>query len=132
MYAVERIINREEVGAKEFHYVNKKFYLVNNRLRPEEVEIEKVIVIKDQTEISTESMSMGARGIIGALLAGVVGVMVASLNSQPRWCVDIDIYLTDGRVVEIQTREEKTVRLLMSYIPKEDPRTAYRQERNVH
>lgn len=123
------IINKEEVGRKYFNFVAGNFYVYDNPFKPEKVTIEKVVVIKDASVDPKGTFRGMTNGIIGAIVAGVIGIMVVSAFSQVKWNVDFDIYLTDGRVLEINTTSEKLVRALMEYVPKDDPRAKYRKER---
>jgi hypothetical protein len=123
------IINKDEVGRKYFNFVAGNFYVYNSAFKPEKVLIEKVVVIKDSSVNPKKSFNHLTNGIIGAIVAGVVGVMVVAASSQIKWDVDFDIYLQDGRVLEIRTQSEKLVRELIKYVPQPDPRAKFRKER---
>jgi hypothetical protein len=123
------IINKDEGGRKYFNFVAGNFYVYNSAFKPEKVLIEKVVVIKDSSVNPKKSFNHLTNGIIGAIVAGVVGVMVVAASSQIKWDVDFDIYLQDGRVLEIRTQSEKLVRELIKYVPQPDPRAKFRKER---
>jgi hypothetical protein len=126
------IINKDEVGRKYFNFVAGNFYVYNSAFKPEKVLIEKVVVIKDSSVNPKKSFNHLTNGIIGAIVAGVVGVMVVAASSQIKWDVDFDIYLQDGRVLEIRTQSGKLVRELIKYVPQPNPRAKYRKERGIY
>lgn len=126
------IINKDEVGRKYFNFVAGNFYVYNSAFKPEKVLIEKVVVIKDSSVNPKKSFNHLTNGIIGAIVAGVVGVMVVAASSQIKWDVDFDIYLQDGRVLEIRTQSGKLVRELIKYVPQPNPRAKFRKERGIY
>lgn len=126
------IINKDEVGRKYFNFVTGNFYVYNSAFKPEKVLIEKVVVIKDSSVNPKKSFNHLTNGIIGAIVAGVVGVMVVAASSQVKWDVDFDIYLQDGRVLEIRTQSGKLVRELIKYVPQPNPRAKFRKERGIY
>ena len=126
------IINKDEVGRKYFNFVAGNFYVYNSAFKPEKVLIEKVVVIKDSSVNPKKSFNHMTNGIIGAIVAGVVGVMVVAASSQIKWDVDFDIYLQDGRVLEIRTQSGKLVRELIKYVPQPNPRAKFRKERGIY
>jgi hypothetical protein len=125
----EKIINKDEVGLKYFNYVLGKYYVYNSSFKAKEVFIDKVVVIEDRTTNPRRTITGNSSSIVGAILAGFIGVIVAAMASLPKWDVDLDIYLTDGRVIEICTQNEKLIRSLYKYIPEVDPRRYYRETR---
>lgn len=126
------IINKDEVGRKYLNFVAGNFYVYNSAFKPEKVLIEKVVVIKDSSVNPKKSFNHLTNGIIGAIVAGVVGVMVVAASSQIKWDVDFDIYLQDGRVLEIRTQSGKLVRELIKYVPQPNPRAKFRKERGIY
>lgn len=126
------IINKDEVGRKYFNFVTGNFYVYNSIFKPEKVLIEKVVVIKDSSVNPKKSFNHMTNGIIGAIVAGVVGVMVVAASSHIKWDVDFDIYLQDGRVLEIRTQSGKLVRELIKYVPQPNPRAKFRKERGIY
>ena len=126
------IINKDEVGRKYFNFVAGNFYVYNSAFKPEKVLIEKVVVIKDSSVNPKKSFNHMTNGIIGAIIAGAVGVMLVAASSHIKWDVDFDVYLQDGRVLEIRTQSEKLVRELIKYVPQPDPRAKFRKERGIY
>lgn len=126
------IINKEEVGRKYFNFVTNKFFVYNSAFRPEEVFIDYVIVVKDSSVNPKRSFNHMTNGIIGAIVAGAIGVMVVAATAHVKWDVDFDVYLKDGRVVEIRTQSAKLVHELIKYIPQPDPRAKYRKGRSFY
>lgn len=51
-------------------------------------------------------------------------------QSTPMW-VDADLYLEDGRIVEIQTCNRHTIEALLNYVPIVDPRARRRVTRGI-
>ncbi len=131
MAYAEKIINREEVGKKKFVFAAGKAYIFNSSFRPEEVEIDYVEIVRDSSTYPKNSPHYGANGIIGAVLAGVIGVLAVAAFSQVKWDIDFDIHLKDGRVVEIRTIYADTVKRLTEYMVEEDPRAERRRLRGV-
>lgn len=125
----ERIINSQEIRRKFFNYTGQKFYVYNSIFKAEEVFIDRVVVVQDHTTHPKNTTRGASRGVIGAILAGIVGVAIASISSQTRWDADLDLYLADGRVIEIRTQSPKLIRELLCYVPKMDPRLEYREGR---
>jgi hypothetical protein len=126
------IINKDEVGRKYFNFVTNKFYVYNSAFHPEEVFINYVVIVKDSSVDPKRSFRGMTNGIIGAIVAGFAGVLITAATSRVKWNVDFDIYLTDGRVIEINTQSEKLVRALIEYVPKVDPRAKYRKGRSFY
>lgn len=44
---------------------------------------------------------------------------------------DFDIYLTDGRVIEVQSCDRRVIEAAMKYAPVNDPRDKFRRSRGV-
>lgn len=117
-----RIGNAQEVGKKFFNYTSGRFYIYNNVFNPEHVNIKRTVVIKDYTRNNKNSLSRATNGIIGAMLAGVIGVIATTLASQPKWDVDLDVYLCDGRILELRTQSETLIKKLCKYTSEPDYR----------
>ena len=127
----ERIINAQEVGKKFINKVDHRWFIYNSPWKPEQIEIDYILVVEDNTKNKRGNVEKVNRGILGAILAGFVGVAIAAATSQPKWNVEIDIYLKDGRVVEISTQSEAMIKQLMKYARQPDPRARFRQQRGV-
>lgn len=126
-----KILNPQEVGKKFFNHTCGKFYVYDSVFKPEEIKIREVVIVKDYTKNTKNSLSRMSNGIIGAVLAGVVGVIIAAGTAQPKWDVDLDVYTEDGRVVELRIQSESLIRKLFTYIRPDDPRAKFRKERGI-
>lgn len=126
------IINKDEVGRKYFNFVTNKFYVYNSAFHPEEVFIDYIVIVKDSSVNPKRSFNGMANGIIGAVISGFAGVFITAATSHVKWDVDFDIYLKDGRILEIRTQCEKLVRELCKYLPQEDPRAKFRKGRKFY
>ena len=122
----------DEVGFKYFKPIGRKFYVYNSVFRPKEVRVAAIVVIKDHSPRKSSAMSRGANGIIGAILAGVIGVLVAfAVSGSEKVDADIDVILTDGTILEIRTQDRAMIERLLPYALITDPRAKARKYRGV-
>lgn len=126
-----KILNPHEVGKRFFNYTCGKYYVYDSVFKADEIKIAEVVIVKDYTRNNKNSLSRMSKGIIGAILAGVVGVLVAAGTSQPKWDVDLDVYTTDGRVIELRIQSESLIRRLYGFVKHPDPRAKFRKERGI-
>lgn len=131
MAYAEKIINRQEIGKKRFSFSGDETYIYDHPFKVEKVHINYVEIIQDSSVYPRNSPNFGANGIMGAILAGIVGVMVVSAFAQVKWDIDFDIHLTDGRVIEINTRYYDTIKRLSGFVKVDDPRAEKRRLRGV-
>ena len=47
------------------------------------------------------------------------------------WDMDLDIYTTDGQVIEFWTSDPNIIKFLSGYMTDEDPRDKFRKQRGV-
>jgi hypothetical protein len=126
------IINSEEVGKRYFNYVTGKYYVYNSVFRAEEVDIDYVDIIEDRTVSPKASIAGASSGIVGAIIAGFAGFLIASATTQTKWDVDLDVHLIDGRIIELHVTSERMIKRLSKYLQTVDVRKEKREARGIY
>lgn len=88
-----------------------------------------VQLIYNRTDISGGLQTV-TNNLASALLSGFIGLM-SCCNKPANFSVDLDIYLDDGRVIELWTDEPKFLRFCVPYMNINDKRQKFRNQRGV-
>lgn len=103
------VLNKRSCGVDYFITLGKHIYGCSWRNGVKRLRIERVLVLADQTKKKTT-------------LASKLGLENATLQFD----VDVDIYLDDGRKIEVQSSDPQFLRKLVPYIwelQRQDPRS---------
>lgn len=100
-----KILNKHECDVTRVNYIGDTVYYCRGFWDHMRRDIEKIIVINS---------NITRRG-----------------NKEPKILVNIDIYTSDARVIEVETDDKRFLELCKRYITFKDPRMAYRKERGV-
>lgn len=96
----------------------------------EKLEIRHVQIIQDNTQKSAGGMTSQICGsVVASSISGLLGLLTYAGRGPHSIDIDLDIYLTDGRVIEINTQDKKLVKQLIPYMHTADPRAKYRKLR---
>ena len=68
---------------------------------------------------------------------GISRVLILSGKAHKEYCppnnyqVEMDIYLTDGRVIEVSTCDRRVIEAALKYAPQKDVRASFRASRGI-
>jgi len=119
-------IRKDQKGSYRNFLLPEIYWSSKKRQRyGEEVRIQFVHIVENRTQ-STKSDHRSRRGgqIVGAVVAGAIGMVAMSMGGHTFWDIDLDIYLTDGRCIECTVRDESVVSLLYPFMLENKRETA--------
>lgn len=100
-----KILNKHECGVTRVNYIGSTVYYCCGFWDHMRRDIEKIIVVNSN--------------------------VIRRGNKEPAILVNIDIYTSDARVIEVETDDKRFLELCKRYITFKDPRMTYRKERGV-
>ena len=128
--SVTKIINAEECGWKELHFMFNQILVSKRWPLSEEIDIDYVRIVQDRSKrTGPGAIKQASSSIVATMLFGLAGTMLTALQEGYEVDVDMDIVLTNGKVIEIRAKDKKLVTYLAQFIVLENPRTKYRKQR---
>ena len=118
----EDILNSAQVGYKYLSCVGSSFIASYSMWKGEGVQIREVKIIKDNTKRTRSEMARIGGGVIGAVVGGVIGAAIMLGLPNTEWDVSLDVYLTNGKVLELRVKTEEAIKKLWPYVKQPDPR----------
>lgn len=135
MLRQEKVLNVGECHYKHImlmgDYHCGAIYGYNSLINSTKLNVHHVQIIRNNTITSDGGVAAAARQVSGTLLAGVIGFLFMAPHTVTTWDMDLDIYTTDGQVIELWTSDPNIIKFLSGYMTAEDPRDKFRKQRGV-
>jgi hypothetical protein len=117
MHPTTTVLNKSECYFNSVTRIGNKIY-GSRFLHSEVLDIQDIIVVSDRTRTAKgNSLNQVGGSIISVMLFGVIGALLNPLpKNRTEWNIDADIFLNDGRIIEIHTSERYFIEGMLSYM----------------
>ena len=126
-----KIINSEECGLHNIILSLGKPYTIHNLVKHELLDIVHVQIIHDRTKDVRNGFQASTATIASTVLSGFIGLLTVPYRAKVTYDIDMDLYLADGRVVEIWSDDPQFIKFCLPLMHTKDRRDKFRKQRGV-